>query len=91
MSEGSLRLIYAHIAHRQLPDHNLNINRTMIRAICRSLVLDTQQRAEAAAEDIGAFLESPGVCKHLKNAVCIKMIDGDGPANRGLTKPGAFF
>ena len=61
MLAGSLQMIEDRADHRRRPDNNHNMARALTRAVQKSLVMDICHRAEVAAEDIGACLESPRV------------------------------
>ena len=65
MSPESIRLMNAHTNLLRFPDHNINQTRTLTWSVCRCLNMDSCQREEAAAEEIGAYLEM--LLYHLPN------------------------
>ena len=54
----SLRLIYGIADHRHMSDHKRNVAQTLTKSVINSLVVDTRRIAEAAAEYIGACLDT---------------------------------
>ena len=58
MSKEYLCLIEKHATLQCRPDHNRNVAHILTMTVLRSLTTDYQLRAEVAAEEIGAFLET---------------------------------